>query len=121
MKIAGTIGLLLATFLSSGCASLIVHCSDPPAGERYPKYIYSGTLVSADEIDRAWTYMRSPGYGCDAFDPLWPYVWGFMVLDFPLTMVADTLFLPYDAFMVTLGGRDRYVFIEKEPAPASCK
>ena len=107
-----TIAVTLIAALTAGCASLIVHCSEPPEGELHPKYVYSGTQVSAEEIRRTTDYMNSPRYGYDAFDPLWPFAWFLLVVDFPLTLAADTLFLPYDAYMVTIGGRDRYGVIE---------
>lgn len=114
MKVMVLIAAGILAMLTAGCASLIVHCSEPPAGELRPKYVYSGAQVSAQEIGRATDYMNSPRYGYDAFDPLWPFAWLLLVADFPLTVVTDTLFLPYDAYRVTFGGRDRYGVIEDE-------
>lgn len=111
MRWVCTIGTVLGTVLSAGCTSLSVHCSEPPAGERcerYPRYVYSGTQVSADEIARTTEYMRSPRYGADMFDPLSPLGLCILLVDYPLTLAADTLFLPYDAYMVTFGGKTRY-------------
>ena len=100
--------LLLSALLCAGCNSLIYRFSDTQGKDPPPKYVYSATQVDIRGIADTTKYMETPQWRSNDFGCLWPIAWTYLVIDFPFSLVGDTLFLPYDLVMITVGGRDRY-------------
>ena len=73
-----------------------------------PHYVYPGTQVNL-------TLIRLATSGPWNEDRHWALFFLPMALiDVPLSLVLDTLLLPYDSFMVTFGGRTRYGQVQSE-------
>ena len=106
------------TFLS-GCATSQLHFGGPEARKRTskmgdaPRYVYAGTQANAQDLS-----ILIPGNtsGDALYDGLTCLLFFVPLIDLPLCMVADTLFLPYDVYMVTAGGQTRY---DNEDGPAN--
>lgn len=91
--------LLLCAFLSSGCANIVAHSESgaEPAG------VYPGTRDSSAAVVQIFTEKpewhsgsedeASIAHGlCLLFSP-------FILVDWPLEVVADTITFPYDLYM----------------------
>jgi hypothetical protein len=70
---------------------------------REPHYVYPGTQCDLRGLAiPCWTS------GDPLYDAATIMGYPLLLLDLPLSLVADTVFLPYDIFMVTAGGKTRY-------------
>jgi uncharacterized protein YceK len=88
------VGLCLAVLLLSGCASITQHISH--------QYVYSGAELDIKQMSG----QTLPHEDITAAMFGWmPIVFGFF--DLPLSLTVDTMLLPYDACMVTIGGKQR--------------
>ena len=102
---------LLATISLSGCASMQsrFHNCDPNdlsccvTPIRVPHYVYPGTQLDSRQL--AIPFWSS---GDALYDGMTCMFYPVPLIDLPLSFVADTLFLPYDIYMVTIGGKSRY-------------
>jgi uncharacterized protein YceK len=87
----------------AGCASIAARCTTDPH-RPHPKFVYGGTQIDVQWVaapfnEKAETSGIYAGFA-------WPLsVAG--IVDFPLSLVFDTLCLPYDLWAVTAGGRTR--------------
>ena len=105
------IGVFLAGGFVAGCASMShrFHTCDPADPHcclspiREPHYVYPGT--QSDLRGLAVPFWTS---GDALYDGMTLMFYPFVLIDLPFSFVADTLFLPYDAYKVTLGGKTRY-------------
>lgn len=105
------IGVFLAVGFLAGCASMShrFHTCDPAdpycclSPIREPHYVYPGT--QSDLRGLAIPFWTS---GDALYDGMTLMFYPFVLIDLPFSFVADTLFLPYDAYKVTLGGKTRY-------------
>ena len=101
----GLIALLLCA--GSGCASVAAKIAPLPPCPTDPRYVYAG--VQGD--------LTCMGYGAATLIlgegmTTGPRPWGFLfitlgLIDMPLSFALDTLMLPYDAYITTIGGKDR--------------
>lgn len=104
---------LVAIFsaLLSGCATLNLHFGGQDAQKRTwkmgdaPRYVYAGMQSDFEDVLVALPGMTSGNALYDGFNKVFFFV---PLLDLPLSVVADTLFLPYDVYKVTIGGQTRY-------------
>lgn len=102
---------LLTALTLTGCASLQnrFHKYDPNdwadgvSPIREPRYIYPGT--QSDLRNLAIPFWSS---GDALYDGMVCMFYPVPLIDLPLSIVADTVFLPYDIYMVTIGGKTRY-------------
>jgi uncharacterized protein YceK len=103
--------ILLAAITYSGCTSMSnrfhtcetndVACCVSPI--RVAHYIYPGTQSDLRSLAiPVW----SSGDAC--YDGVTRTYYPLVLIDLPFSLVADTVFFPYDAYMVTLGGKTRY-------------
>ena len=105
------IGILLAGIVCTGCTSMHHRfhtcntndwaCCVSPI--RVPHYIYPGT--QSDLRDLATPFSTS---GDALYDGMTCMFYPFFLIDLPFSFIADTVFLPYDTYMVTVGGKTRY-------------
>lgn len=103
------ISMLLAVFILSGCASMrnrfhtcnTKACCVSPI--RMPHYVYPGTQSEMRNL--AIPFWSS---GDALYDGITCMFYPVFLVDLPLSFVADTLFLPYDIYMITAGGKTRY-------------
>lgn len=90
---------LLCVFLSSGCANLVNHSES----DAKPAGVYSGTRDSSAAVVQIFTEKPEWHWGsqgeaatahalCLLFSP-------FILVDWPLEVVADTITFPYDLYM----------------------
>ena len=86
----------------AGCSSIGVRASK---SHNSPRFLYSGVQEDV-KLARApfCRYEYQPG---KTFSMPW-FITPLSVIDLPLSFVADTLCLPYDVYVVTLGGHDRH-------------
>mgnify|MGYP003598034347 CR=1 FL=1 len=70
---------------------------------RVPHYVYPGTQLDSRQL--AIPFWSS---GDALYDGMTCMFYPVPLIDLPLSFVADTLFLPYDIYMVTIGGKTRY-------------
>jgi uncharacterized protein YceK len=70
---------------------------------RVSHYVYPGT--QSDLRDLAIPFWSS---GDALYDGMTCMFYPVPLIDLPLSFVADTIFLPYDIYMITAGGRTRY-------------
>ncbi len=92
----------VAVVLLSGCMTMSTRSADLDHGESMPRYVYPGTQVDLALL--AHPLDNYPRPGAEIFSLVF---FGLALVDFPFSLVADTLLLPYDLWMVTLGGRGR--------------
>ena len=81
-------GMALLAVLLSGCASLNQTLIDPPAVDNL---VYIGTRSD-------WQYLSAqcdPPVERDTCHYMVALAWPFVLADLPLTMVSDTVLLPY--------------------------
>ena len=89
--------------MNVGCASIAAR-SMTDSHKPHPKFVYGGTQIDVQWMaapfdERTQTSGIYAGFA-------WPLsVAG--IVDFPLSLVLDTLCLPYDLWTVTAGGRKR--------------
>ena len=96
--------------LSTGCMSsynrfhacdMDQSCCASPI--RVPQYVYSGTQSDLRSV--AIPFWTS---GDAQYDGMTLMFYPIPLIDLPFSFIADTLFVPYDLYMVTLGGKTRY-------------
>lgn len=95
----------------TGCASMQsrFHTCDPAdwaccvSPIRVPHYVYPGTQVDGRQL--AIPFWSS---GDALYDGMTCMFYPVPLIDLPLSFAADTVFLPYDIYMVTIGGQTRY-------------
>ena len=105
-RIARTFWLTLAALTLTGCASMQCRFNASAADDspiRTPHYVYPGTQMDARAL--AIPFWSS---GDALYDGMVCMFYPAPLIDLPLSIVADTVFLPYDIFMVTIGGKTRY-------------
>jgi len=114
--------------LAPGCATVGVRVKacepEPwtfPPGS--PRYVYPA--VAADVRYLLKPFGKDGLGGCAAAVPegvlligIWAPFAPFMIVDLPISFATDTLFLPYDLYMVTWGGKTRSGEAKKPPEPA---
>jgi uncharacterized protein YceK len=102
---------IASVLVFSGCATGYLHFGGPEAQERTakmgkaPRYVYAGTQVNAQDLAILLPGNTSGDALYDGFTCMFFFV---PLIDLPLCLVADTIFLPYDVYKVTLGGKTRY-------------
>jgi uncharacterized protein YceK len=97
------IGALAMLFSITGCMSISARRGElaPPC----PRYVYPGPQVDC----RILTYSFDEQVKTDALYAGMAYMYfPVALLDFPFSLIFDTICLPYDVFKVTIGGRTRY-------------
>ncbi len=121
MKQIVQIMMIVSGLTLAGCASLSqrFHTCDPTdwaccvSPIRQPRYVYPGTQVDLRGL--AIPFWSS---GDALYDGMTCIFYPIPLIDLPLSFVADTVFLPYDIYMVTRGGKARYrEDIRKAPEP----
>ena len=101
----GIIALLLCA--GSGCASIGVKTASLPPNPTDPRYIYAGVQVDLTCMAYgAGTLILGKGMTTG------PRPFGLLfislgLIDMPFSFAADTLLLPYDVYITTLGGKTR--------------
>jgi len=111
MKRAFQIASMLGILSVSGCASMTQRFHTCPPDDwaccvspiREPHYVYPGTQVDLRCL--AIPFWTS---GDALYDGMTMMFYPVPLIDLPLSFVADTVFLPYDIYMVTIGGKTRY-------------
>jgi uncharacterized protein YceK len=112
MKLTSVRCLAIASIIAlSGCATAHLHFGGPEAQKRTtkmgkaPRYVFAGTQANAQDLA-----ILLPGNtsGDALYDGLTRMFFFIPLIDLPLCVVADTMFLPYDIYKVTLGGKTRY-------------
>ncbi len=77
-----------------------------------PRYLYSGTQADVHEVlPHTHDPNRFLGSSLDTFGKVASF------FDLPLSLSVDTLLLPYDVTMVTVGGRSRDGAYKNPPPP----
>ncbi len=105
-----TMVMILISF--TGCTSLVnrFHTCNPQKKSccvypvRVPHYVYPGT-----ESDLRSLAIPLAPTGNALYDSMSCMFYPIPLIDLPLSILADTLFLPYDVYMITFGGKNRYV------------
>ncbi len=87
----------------AGCASIAAR-STTDVHRPHPKFVYPGTQIDAQWVvspfdEKGQTSGIYAGFA-------WPLAVAGIV-DFPFSLVLDTICLPYDVWVVTVGGRTR--------------
>jgi uncharacterized protein YceK len=97
------IGVFVVLLSMTGCMSILAR-RRPDIDSAYPRYVYPG--VQLDCV--AMTSPFDPRAQTDALYAGFAYPLFFIgLLEFPFSVVLDTVCLPYDAYQVTFGGKLR--------------
>ncbi len=106
----------MTLLISTGCASIYQHKGNQWTDQSMPRYLYSGTEADVLEVlPHTDPPPRGRLFGSSS-DTIGKVVCFF---DLPLSLSVDTLLLPYDVTMVTVGGRTRDGAYKKPPPPAA--
>jgi uncharacterized protein YceK len=101
-----TLLLTVPLLLTLGCASIAVRGSRPDPGYPYPRYVYPGVQGDVEALYFPWD--KDQPWCMGGLEVLlWVDLVPLFLMDLPCSFVVDTLCLPYDIYMVTVGGKTR--------------
>lgn len=94
--------LIGSVMLGTGCTSMSTRAAKPDGTT--PRYLYPGVECDINVI--TWPFVEQD-HRCVMEILLWPMIGSLCLIDLPFSFVVDTVCLPYDAVMMTYGGRNR--------------
>lgn len=101
--------------LACGCATFCVRTGQLEPGNA--RYVYPA--VEGDVSVLLYPWWEKIEHQTLEGVAIWPFVAPFMLVDLPISVATDTLLLPYDLYMVTVGGKARRKEARKPPQPAT--